>query len=248
MEHRNRSIPERDSELVHWCKEFTRQIDENPAGFGFTQQDVDAMVALSEELMQSYTIAVQPGTRTSVAIRAKNECRKRALESFRSYVRRVKANPDVPVEALKGLGLVQDGRERSSPTPPPERAPVLNIVGGGVLKHRIWFRDSAELERRGKPRGVTHIVVLRHVGEQPELDWRNAQYLGVFTRTPIKVSYLPKDAGLTATYFAAWITAAGEHSGWSPGTSMMIAGVSRCGDDDDGVDEGRGGAMLRVAA
>ena len=79
--------------------------------------------------------------------------------------------------------------------------------------------------RRGKPVGVSHVVILRHVGPGPISDVREARFLGAFKRWPIVVHGRSEDAGQTATYFAAWLISSGSQSPWSAPVSMTVVGA-----------------------
>lgn len=223
MAYRNRSIPDSDKGVRRFVYSFSRVVAADPEAYGFDGDDAALMVAEADALIAKMITATRPGTRTAPAVRAKNDCRRRVLKVFRSFVREVKANPAVEDWRKAELDLAVDGRGRKSPLPPPTMYPTLWITSGTNGCHRLGYWTTDAMTRRGKPRGASHLVLLCHVGDRPSGDPREARYLGAFTRYPITVQHRPADAGRCATYFGAWLTPSGRQTGWSPGVSMTIA-------------------------
>ena len=78
-------------------------------------------------------------------------------------------------------------------------------------------------DSRGKPVGVTQLLLFVHVGTDPVFDASLAQLHGLFTRNPVAVGFDEADDGKVATYFARWATLKGETGPWSLPVSMRIA-------------------------
>lgn len=224
MASRNRTVPSNEKELRRFVYNFSRLVQADPARYGLDSADAMRLMNEADLYLQASFTAIRPISRTSPAVRAKNVAKARAVPVFRSYAAIVKANPDVPVWDKVELGIVVEKQRRKSPTPPPFAAPTLGIRGGTVGVHEIIYRDSEHLSRRAKPKGVTHLVLLRHVGDRAIADPSRAQYVGAFTRFPIRLSYVPPQAGQVVTYFAAWLTSSGRQTAWSLPVSMMIGG------------------------
>lgn len=223
MRIRNRTIPDSGKALRAWVHAFSRLIHQNPQRYGLTANDAAMILAEANQYLEAAILAERPGTRTRVTVRRRNDARKQMLSVIRPYVALIKANPDVASWAKVKLEIAMSNR-RKSPTPLPCEAPALSVLGGKPLEHRVRFVDPNRGWRRGRPHGVTHVVIFRAVGERNTVNPNDAQYLGAFSRSIIRVQYLPVDAGKTVTYFGAWLMASGQQGAWSVPVSLMIAG------------------------
>jgi len=224
MKFRNRTIPDAGKALRAWVHTFSRTIDQDPQRFGLTADDAALIMAEANHYLGAAIRAGRPGTRTKVTVRARNDARTRMLSVIRPYVALIKANPEVESWDKEVLGIAMTDR-RKSQTPVPCESPTLYVLGGTALEHRVRFVDPAHGGRRGRPRGVTHVLIFRAIGERGTTNPSDAQYLGAFTRSLIRVKYLPTDAGRTVTYFGAWLMASGEQGAWSLPVSLMVAGA-----------------------
>lgn len=149
------------------------------------------------------------------------------LELFRGYVAQVKADPSIEESDKTMLDIVVQKRVRKFPLPPPDVYPALWIRGVMNCMHEIGYKTMDAMNRRGKPRSATHLVLLCHVGDAATIDPKDARYVGAFTRYPIRVQYQPAQSGQTATYFGAWLSRSGAQTPWSPGVSMPIVSSAR---------------------
>jgi hypothetical protein len=234
MAYRNRTIPDSDKGVRRFVYGFSRGVAAQPETYGFDAERAAELVILADELIGKSITAIRPGSRTPVAVRAKNDCKKRVLAVFRAAVNEIKANPAVEDWQRVNLDIVVEKSRRKSALPPPDMPPSLTIAKSGNGFHAIGFADTSHPGRRGRPRGATHLLLMRYVGEEPIADWTRAQFQGLHTRKPVRVNYAAADAGRVATYFAAWVTSTGEQSGWSVPVSMMIAGVARIASHEAG--------------
>lgn len=224
MKFRNRTIPDAGKPLRSWVHAFSRQVNKDPARFGLTADDAALILAEANRFLEAAILADRPGTRTKITVSARNDARKRMLAVIRPYVALIKANPDVSVHDKHSLGIAMSNR-RKSPTPLPFGRPALYVRGGTALEHRVDVVDPDHDGRRGKPTGVTHVVIFRAVGERRTMNPDDARYVGAYSRSRIRMAYLPPDAGKTVTYFGAWLMASGRQSAWSLPASLMVAGT-----------------------
>jgi hypothetical protein len=220
MAYRNRSIPRREHAIVWWVRGFANHVVLDPIAYGFTADDAALLERLSDELTQAFIAAHKSGERTTMSVVAKNECMKRVLKVFRSYKRQAASNPDLTPMKKTALGIVTP-QHRVSALPAPERGPSLGCEYAGLNVHRLRYR-AFESRRRGKPRGVTHLILLCAVDDGPESDPQRAQFVGCYTRGPITIRHDDHANGKMATYFAAWLTRSGELSPWTTSTPMVV--------------------------
>jgi hypothetical protein len=220
MARRNRTIPERESDIITWVRNFTNHIVVDPEAYNLTVADADQLQALCDELTLAFIAARRPDTRTRTSIVAKNDCMDRTLEVFRSYVHRVKADTTITDAQMESLGIVPRNR-RSSPVPAPKDPPQVRVTHKGLYEHVVQVRDA---QRRGrcKPHGVSHVVLLCAVGDGPISDPTRARYVGAFTHGPIHVRFGSREHDKVATYFAAWLTGSGAQSSWARSQPTLI--------------------------
>lgn len=224
MASRNRTVPANEKELRRFVYNFSRLVQDDLARYGLEPADAVRLMDDANAYLAAAFTAGRPATRTRVTVRARNEVKRRVLPVFRSYAAIVKANPDVAVWDKVQLGIVVDGPRRKSPIPPPIAAPILSLRRGSAAIHELLYHDANHLSRRSKPKGATHLILLSHVGEQSINDPSNAQYLGAFTRQPIRIEYTAEKARLVATYFGAWLMPSGRQTPWSLPVTMIIGG------------------------
>ena len=134
----------------------------------------------------------------------------------------IKASKGVDNQDKIQLGLHLDDPTKT-PIPAPESAPMLNIRGAFSGEHVIEYADENTPTKRGKPAGVTQLELYVHVGAQPTVNWHEAEFVGVYTKNPIRYQLEPEQAGQVATYFARWRTSKGLAGPMSLGVAMIVA-------------------------
>ena len=105
----------------------------------------------------------------------------------------------------------------------PTTRPLLGINDALPGSQTLTFRDSDATDRRGRPRGVASLLLLRAVADGPEADVGKAEIFGSYTRGPIGIPYEHADNGKTATYWACWCNPREERGALSMPVSMTIA-------------------------
>jgi hypothetical protein len=113
-----------------------------------------------------------------------------------------------------------------TPIPAPTTEPVLAVSGDAPLVQAVAFRDVTTPDRRGKPEGVTGMMLAVAVApsDTPPATPEAAPIHGVATRQPYRITFPAANKGKVAFYFGRWITGAGKVGPWSAMAQLMIAG------------------------
>jgi hypothetical protein len=222
-------LPKSDPGLRDWTQNFSKLIAAHPGAYGLTPSDAAALAGVVGSFAEALRLATDRTTRTMGAVAGKNSARAAMLDTVRYYARVIKTNRGVTNEEKVLLGLnIPDAK--SAAVPAPTTAPVCSIVGAIACQHTLRFADVASLTRRAKPPGVIGLELHYFVAPRnetapasPDAAPEATRFYGLITRQPFVVTLEPADVGLTATYYARWITATGLTGPWSSPIRMTIA-------------------------
>ena len=218
----NSYIPSRDSDLDTWLLNFKTLIAASPTSYGLVIADATAISTAQGNWHTAYLAAVNPTTRTTLTVGAKNTQKGIVLGVVRGYAATIRANAAVSESLKGGLGLhVRD--TQPSPVPPPSTYPMLGVTGMGVGIQDLHANDQATPDRRAKPAGTAGLLLFRAVGTAAATDPSQCSFLSFVSKTEFKSHFTSADNGKTATYFARWTNSKGEVGPWSPAASMPIA-------------------------
>jgi hypothetical protein len=165
----------------------------------------------------AWAVVCNPATRTSVAIRAKDDARATLVKTIRKFVKQ-RLDPDDAVtnadrQAL-GLHIHKEGRTR---VPIPDTAPRVDHRPTGVPRETgIWW--SAEgTEGHAKPdfyHGVECIHDVFPVG-QVATSISQLKRSTFDTRSPLKIILPDEERGLHLCFALRWENTRGEKGPWT---------------------------------
>ena len=215
-------IPSREADLDPFLENFDDKIAADPTDYGLVAGDATAITAAVTAWHNAYLAAINPTTRNSGTIQTKNLQKANVLSVVRGYARTIRANSAVS-DALKlGIGLHIPDTE-PTPIPPPSTYPVLSVIGGAPLEQEVRAADVTTPTRRGKPAGVSSLLLFRAVGEAAATDPSQAEFFAVVGKTRTVSAFGSGDNGKIATYFGRWTNGRGEMGPWSAPVSKTIA-------------------------
>jgi len=215
-------IPARDADLVNWSDNFSTLLTASPATYGLISGDAVAVAAANTPWQTAYTTAIDPSTRTPVAVQAKDDAKISMLATIRPYAQLISLNAGVLASDKIAIGV---NPRTSSPTPisAPVTNPILAVVSTTPLQHVLRYRDeSASPSVKSKPYGVLQIQIFCSVSATVITDQNALDYKGVATKSPFLLSFDPADAGKQAYYAARWITRRGLIGPWSPIVNLTV--------------------------
>jgi hypothetical protein len=215
-------IPAKDADYADWLDNFATLIAAAPTDYGLVAGDGTAIDASRDAFLAAYALAVNPSTRTTPTVAAKDAARASSQALARSLAVQVQAWPSITPELLGDLGLtVRD--LTPTPIPAPTTTPLLSVVGGTNLAQTVRYSDELTPAARKKPFGAIALQLYRHVGTTPPAGPEDASFYGSFTKNPVLSEFDSGDAGKTCTYFGRWQTRRGLVGPWSMATSMTVA-------------------------
>ena len=199
-------LPSREADLVTFATNFSTKITASPTTYGMSVGQATAFATLKTGFTTSYATANDPGTRTPVAIAAKNTAKQALVDGvggIRELAAIAQAHPGITPEQLTDLGLtVRD----SSPTPipPPVDSPEIDFLPTGTRTIRVRLHNENTLRLR-KPAGVKGATVFYHVGPTAPPELTNWTFHESTTKTTLNID-LPAsvDAGSQVWFTAFW--------------------------------------------
>jgi hypothetical protein len=184
-----------------------------------------AAVAPLDPLIANFDAAIvvseNPETRTSAAIRRRNETWDALDPVFRTFIQgRLINNAFVPDDALVAMGLpVHD--HKPSPKPVPKDTPIVNLStpAPGIVEAGF----SGKNERgHAKPDGVHGMEVRWILAETPPVDWSELTHSEFATRSPLRMTFEGHDRGKWIYMAARWENTRGEKGPWTDIISAVI--------------------------
>jgi hypothetical protein len=221
-------IPARDADLNNWAANFSTLITASPGTYGLVSGDAIAIAGVVATWAAAYALAINPPTRTPVAVSAKDSAKVAMLATLRPYAQQVANNAGVTTGNKTALGV---NPRTSTPVPitAPTTAPTISIISAPPLQHIIAFRDSTSSPSvKAKPYGVTGMQLVANTTGLPTVGGGDGPdslpTQGIMTKSPFTVTWSSGDIGKTATYVGRWITRKGLVGPWSTVATFTIAG------------------------
>lgn len=240
-------IPRKHEKFRRWAFVFTGRLAQNPAAAGITPEIAAQLTAAYALFSERYDLAQMPSQRTPYAIRAMNIARKSLESMCRTYAQKIKNDPMVSDEVKFALPL-HLGRKRRRHVSAPTTRPMLMINGSKSGQHTIRFHDDESGPANRKPRGAASLQLFAYVADRMGMNYDAAEYVGTYTRQPIRVNWPIETAGKTINYIGRWVNARGEEGPWSNVASMQIAFGGAALASIDRAREIAGRAMMQRAA
>jgi hypothetical protein len=201
-------IPSTDSALDAWSQNFSTLISATPTDYGLTAGDATSIANAVDAFHDAYGVTLDPNTRTSPAIAAKDELRAAMLVVVRPFAMQVNAQASVTDEQRADLGLTIR-KTVQTPIPPPATAPLVSLVSAFPGVATLDYRDPSTPTSKAKPFGVIGVQIFRSVGTVPAVDPAQASADATVTKSPFALSFAPGDTGKIATVFARYVTRGG---------------------------------------
>ena len=212
-------IPSTDANALIWMQAFSSGISSSVSTYQLTQSDADTIAAAVQAYADTLAIATAPLTRTPGNVNAKDTARNAAESLCRQYAIQIKYNNGISDEAKIQIGVRPVNTSRD-PIHCPASSPLVNVKGATPGSHTVTFADSLEPDKRAKPFGAAGLQLFCYIGDAATVDENEAQFVGIFTRNPVSVQFMPEDDGKMATYFARWSGKRGDVGNWSLPVSM----------------------------
>ena len=196
------TIPRTDAKFLNWSANFGDLIAADAAGYGLSDKQAADFNALLTAFRASYAKAVEPGTKTTVAVAQKNADRDALRLAARRLVSIIDGQANVTDAQRVALGIVV--RDASpTPVPRPSNPPLIEVqqtVGNSVT---IRLLDSRDTSRRGKPAAAIGATVFSFVGDVAPAEENGWTFEGNTSKTTLTVQF----AQLLPPGTKVWFTA-----------------------------------------
>lgn len=219
-------LPDPDSLFDSWFTNFSALITATPADFGLVSGDATTIAASRTLWHTAYLAAINPATRTSPAIAAKDAQRILSTALIRPYAVGISRNPAVTNDNKVAVGVNLPNTART-PVPPPSTVPTLSLVQAIHFLQTLAYRDTSTPTSKAKPEGAIGLDLWRVIGTAPATDPTTGTPFGTITKSPTMIGYTSPDVGKTATYWGRWVTRSGpsgqaQYGPWSAPLAVVI--------------------------
>ena len=224
-------IPDSDSDFALMARNFALPIARDPARYFLSADDAQKITSAVGGFRDALVIATRPGTRTKIAIMAKDVARSEAERTVRKYANLSRANDRVS-QVNKKLIAVRERPRRLRRRMCPKRPPHLRYrpsASGSADVHLLEFREAFAARSRAKPFGAARLELFvgliapgQPVPESPAPP--GAWYLRSFTTNPIRVKFPVSQEPMLVVYWGRWADATGDVGPWSATVPARVEG------------------------
>jgi len=223
-------IPPTSSGLDGFAANFSTLISAAPATYGLTAGDATAIATATALYHAAYLLGgtlagghtpVTPGSRTPVTVADMRSQQGALVPLLRTYASQIRLDPGVTNAAKLALGLTLPNTT-PSPVPAPTSYPLLSLIQATPLTHQFSYKDSLSPVGKAKAPGAIQVQL---VGVAQATVPPGPDALGPLpaqTKSPFQVVWPSPAKGMTASYFARWLTRSGLVGPWSPVLSAIV--------------------------
>lgn len=236
-----RFFPRSDDDFSTMAWSFALKIANEPARFGVSQADSDALGAAVDAYRAALQEARCGSVRGPFATRRKTEARKEAQRIIHRLAAVIRVSEQVDPAAKAMLKLLPSSA-RPRPRALPPEPPRLRFVrarhegNGSVPVHELEFREF-HTQSKARPAGATRVELFVDLIEpdarppaHPGANGRQPWYFRSYPRNPIILTPPMARMPMRVVYWARWADAAGNVGpfsatavGWVEGGSHLPA-------------------------
>jgi hypothetical protein len=222
-----RNIPRQDGLAAAWMTTFTERLAEDPAGFRVAPAEVADAAAKVRAFVEALSAASDNPNRSQLLVYTKNACRAEAEASCRALYMAVRVDPLVPDPRKVYAGVRPVKAQRSRVTAPTTR-PVLRSKLAPSGMHILCFSDAESMESSRRPEGATALQLFAAVSDSIS-ECGEMEFVGCYSRGPIRLTLRPSDHGKFIHYAARWMTRRGEAGPMGPTLAVYAVVLTSAG-------------------
>lgn len=196
----NPYIPAKDADFSNWSANFATVIAAAPASYGLTATDATAISLADSTFQTAYAAAINPATRTSVTVAAKDTAKAATLVTERNYAQIIGANAGVSAGAKTAAGLTVRATGRTA-IPAPTTVPGLALNSMIAGQMNIGFADTLTPASKKKPFGAIQMLVSYQANYTGTADIDLATCGPIVTKSPF---FFVPPAGMSGKNIAIW--------------------------------------------
>lgn len=201
-------IPSKEVDLVPWALNAQTVLSAAPTDYGLDAGQVSSFASLRVAFKNAWDTANDPGTRTPVAVAAKDTAKADMLFSIRQLAQIARKYPLITDELLSDAGFTVPD-PTPTPVPAPTSAPVLAEFDHSPLTISLRFRDNVLSNPRSKPQGAIAMQLYYKTGDTPPASIDDCVFAGQFSKIPCQVNFAPAAGGMQVHFIGRWVTRRG---------------------------------------
>lgn len=211
-----------DRDLAAELNVLVNAIDGDEASFGLVAGDTLALSTALSTFIDSLDDLDAKTAAASTAYGTRDTSREAIVDLVRIIYKKIRVTVGDDTAKLASAGM--DAYDSTpSAVPMPETAP-LALVDYEILKHIVKFRDAANPDKRGKPKGMLGAEIWSKIGGDPPATDSDYQMVALDTASPHVIFYEMEDAGKKVWYRLRWVATSGEKGGWSEVVEATVNG------------------------
>jgi hypothetical protein len=214
-------IPAKDADFDNWADNFQTTIAASPGTYGLVAADATTITTAYNNWHAAYSLLLNPATKTSPNVAAKDVQKAAALITFRGYAQIIQNNQGVSNDAKSAAGLTVRATGRT-PVPAPATIPILGLVSQQPGIANIGYADSATPTTKAKPYGSIQMEVWIDVAPTGSPSPTSSTYVGVETKSPSALATPSGSVGKQAYVYARWVTRRGLTGPWSTPLAVTL--------------------------
>jgi hypothetical protein len=206
-------VPRKESEFATWLANLVSVIAMRIGKWAIPADAFEPVQNAAAAFAIAYAIAIDPATRSSVTIVAKDDSKKDAEKKTRSFIKTYVAfNPAVSNadRTLAGLPIYKDDR---TPAPIPTKSPNYSI-DAALRQLTIHFYD-VDRKHPAKPDGVHGAEIRWAILEAPPETIDEMVHSSFDTHTPFTLTFDENQRGKTVYMCLCWENTRGQKGPWS---------------------------------
>jgi hypothetical protein len=209
-------IPTKESELHDWGKNLVKVTGTRGTQWQIPTTATQTLNTSFTTYDGKYLIAIDPATRTPVAVQDKNDAKKAFIGDARSYCRGFLLYNQLLTNADRDLLKLPIPDRHPTPIPPPKGTPEGRVDTSVRQRHTLHVIDTLEVHPRGGlPKGVAAFETWRFVGETMPTDESAFAYVATSTTSMLVVDYTLAEVSKTVWYRFRWLNARNQPGPWS---------------------------------
>lgn len=208
-------IPNQDAALDFWADNFCGMIETDPNRYGLMLYDASVLTTQFNIWHAAYQKALNPMTRTPVAVADKDGEKVTLLQLVRQYAAQIRANLGVSDDDKAALGLTIPD-PTPTPIPVPTTYPVIGVMLAGTGEHNLVIADQLTPWKKSKPYGVIGCLLFAKNGTTPPDNMTGSQLFAVPTKADLVLDVSAYTPGTWLAYAAQWFNAKGQMGPMGP--------------------------------
>jgi hypothetical protein len=220
---KNDYVPSRESVFFPWAKNLVQVSTVNGARWMIPSEETTALSTSFGNYDAKYQIAIDPATRTSVAVQAKNSAKKSFTVVLRGFCMGYLLHNKLVSDDDRRLLQLPIYDPTPTPRPVPPTYPNGQVDTSTPQRHTLRVVDSKEVTPRGGlPADANGFETWRKVGGSAPENEADFTYLATSTTSSLTVDYSLAEVGQTVWYRFRWVNARNQPGPWSESVISAI--------------------------